>query len=131
MIFIGELEDMKYLLRSILILLFSIQTHAADVYDAKTGILTIGTVSVGDILYSNVKVTVGNILSVGVVEIDDSYDQYNTVNNQLQIPVVSVGEQKYFNVKINVGDILFTWIEVLTTEFLTKFFIKIVFENFI
>ena len=97
---------MKYLLRSILILLFSIHTHAADVYDSKTGILTIGTVSVGDILYSNVKVTVGNILSVGVVEIDDSYDQYNAVNNQLQIPVVSVGEQKYFNVIINVGDIL-------------------------
>ena len=97
---------MKYLIRSILILLFSIQTYAADVYDSKTGILTIGTVSVGDVLYSNVKVTVGNILSVGVVEIDDSYDQYNAVNNQLQIPVVSVGEQKYFNVIINVGDIL-------------------------
>ena len=67
MIFIRELKDMKYLLRSILILLFSIQTHAADIYDAKAGILTIGTVSVGDVLYSNVKVTVGNILSVGVV----------------------------------------------------------------
>ena len=34
-----------------------------------------------DVLYSNVKVTVGNILSVGVVEIDDSYDKYNSVNN--------------------------------------------------
>ena len=67
-------KNMKYLIRSILILLFSIQTYAADVYDAKTGILTIGTVSVGDVLYSNVKVTVGNILSVGVVEIDDSYE---------------------------------------------------------
>ena len=43
----------------------SLNTLAADSYDAATSTLTIPSVAVGDTLYTNVKITLGAVLSLG------------------------------------------------------------------
>ena len=79
---------------------------AADTYDSSTSILSISSVAVGDILYTNVKATVKSVESVGATSVTDSYDTYNTTKNQLTIPVVSVGTNVYYNVVLTVGKVL-------------------------
>ena len=84
----------------------SLHVLAADSYDSATNTLTISSVAVGDTLYTNVKITVGTIVSLGSQTPTDSYDTYNSLNNQLSIPAVSVGTANYYNVVITVGNIL-------------------------
>ena len=84
----------------------SLNTLAADSYDAATSTLTIPSVAVGDTLYTNVKITLGAVLSLGAQTPTESYDTYNALNNQLSIPAVSVGTSNYYNVIITVGNIL-------------------------
>ena len=84
----------------------SLNVLAADSYDAATNTLTISSVAVGDTLYTNVKITVGTIVSLGSQTPTDSYDTYNALNNQLTIPAVSVGTANYYNVVITVGNII-------------------------
>lgn len=84
----------------------SLNALAADSYDASTNTLTISSVAVGDTLYTNVKITVGAILSLGAQTPTESYDTYNALNNQLSIPAVSVGTTNYYNVVITVGNIV-------------------------
>ena len=79
---------------------------AADSYDTNTSVLSISSVAVGDILYSNVKITLGDVVSVGSQTVADSYDTYNPVNNQLSIPVVQAGKNTYYSVVITVGKII-------------------------
>lgn len=86
--------------------LISINAWAIDAYNANTGILSIPQVALGDTLYSNVKITVDQILAVGTQVTADSYDTYNPNNNQLTIPSVEVGLAKYYNVVITVGKII-------------------------
>ena len=86
--------------------LISINAWAIDAYNANTGILSIPQVALGDTLYSNVKITVDQILAVGTQVTADSYDTYNPNNNQLTIPSVEVGLSKYYNVVITVGKII-------------------------
>ena len=62
---------------------------AFDTYSTSTGILSISKVAVGDTLYSDVKATIGQVLSVGTTA-TDSYDTYNASTNRLTIPVVVV-----------------------------------------
>ena len=64
---------------------------ALDSYNAESGVLTISKVAVGNVLYSNVKITVDKILAASTQAVTDSYDTYNPVNNQLSIPSVQVG----------------------------------------
>jgi endo-1,4-beta-xylanase len=79
---------------------------ALDSYNAASGVLTISKVAVGDVLYSNVKITVDKIIAASTQVVADSYDTYNPVNNQLIIPSVQVGSAKYYNVVITVGQII-------------------------
>ncbi len=84
----------------------SLNVLAADSYDSATSTLSISSVAVGDTLYTNVKITVGTIVSLGSQIPTDSYDTYNSINNQLSIPAVNVGTTNYYNVVITVGQIL-------------------------
>jgi hypothetical protein len=79
---------------------------ALDSYNAESGVLTISKVAVGEVLYSNVNITVDKILAASTQAVNDSYDTYNPVNNQLSIPSVQVGSAKYYNVLITVGQII-------------------------
>jgi hypothetical protein len=63
---------------------------AFDTYSTSTGILSISKVAVGDTLYSDVKATIGQVLSMGTTA-TDSYDTYNASTNRLTIPALTHG----------------------------------------
>ena len=88
------------------IVLATMSCHAADTYNTSTSTLTIPQVKVGDTLYQNVVVTLGNVLSMGTTLVPDSYDIYNATNNQLTIPQVNVGSSTYYNVSVTIGKVL-------------------------
>jgi endo-1,4-beta-xylanase len=79
---------------------------AIDSYNSANGVLTISKVAVGDVLYSNVSITLDKILAVGSQAVADSYDTFNPDNNQLSIPSVQVGTEKYYSVVITVGKVI-------------------------
>ena len=62
-------------------------------------------VAVGDTVYSDVKITIGEVISIGTLT-DDSYDTYDPKTNRLTIPVVSAYGNKYYNVVVSVGNVL-------------------------
>jgi len=86
---------------------FILNAYGADTYDATKSTLTIPLVKVGEIYYSNVIITIGNILSVGSASSTYlAYDTYTAATNQLSIPQVKVGNDTYYNVVISVGTVL-------------------------
>ena len=93
-------------LRSLFFVLAASNSWALDSYNSSTGVLSIPYVALGNVLYSNVNITVDKILAAGTQAVADSYDTYNPVNNQLSIPSVQVGTAKYYNVVITVGQII-------------------------
>jgi len=97
---------MRLLLCAFLGLLVSVNSWAVDNYNASNNQLTIPTVIVGPTTYTNVVITVGNILVVGSAPANGTVDTYNASNNQLTIPSVMVGTTTYYNVVITVGDII-------------------------
>jgi hypothetical protein len=106
--FLKKLKPLGSFKRLLGLVLFcsSLNALAADVFDPITSLLTISNVAVGQVLYSDVQVKLGVVVSIGTQSVDDSYDTYNPLTNQLSIPVVSVGATKYYNVVITVGEIL-------------------------
>ena len=73
-------------------------SFAADSYDASTNTLTIPLVNVNNTYYSNVKILLGVVVSVGSKDASaPAYDTYNAVTNQLTIPEVTVGSATYYN----------------------------------
>jgi hypothetical protein len=94
----------------ILFLLFfgilAINCSATDTYNAQNRQLLIPTVKVDVNLYSNVVITVGDVLSVGNAPASSSYDSFNSNNNQLTIPSVTVGTSTYYNVTVTVASVL-------------------------
>jgi hypothetical protein len=81
--------------------------HAADTYDAASGTLTIPLVKVDNNYYSNVKVTLGSVVSVGsTLTRTLAYDTYNPSTGQLLIPVVNSGNDSYFFVLATVANVL-------------------------
>ena len=104
--FIKFTANLRAILLSLIVCFGSFKAWAADTYDSSTSILTISSVAVGDILYTNVKAVVKSVESVGTSSVTDSYDTYNTLKNQLTIPVVSVGSSVYYNVVVTVGKVL-------------------------
>ena len=81
--------------------------QAADSYNSTSGVLSIPLVKVGETFYTNVEITLSDIVSIGVASSTSlSYDSYNSVNNQLSIPTVNVGSLSYSNVVVTVGNIL-------------------------
>lgn len=88
-------------------LLFIGKCISADTYQADTNTLTIPLVNVNNTYYSNVKVSVGSVVSVGSKDASaPTYDTYNASNNQLTIPEVLVGTTTYYGVVITVGSVL-------------------------
>jgi len=97
---------MKKTLFSIILFLSVAQAWAVDTYNPANGQLTIPTVLVGDAIYSNVSVTVKEVLSVKGGSPLANFDSYNSMENILTIPSVSVSSKNYTNVSISVGDVL-------------------------
>ena len=98
------------LFKSLFVTLFAIvcfNSYAADSYDASSNTLTIPLVNVNNIYYSNVKINVGAVVSIGSKSTSTpAYDTYNAATNELTIPEVVVGSSTYYNVVITVGPIL-------------------------
>ncbi len=93
-------------LLSILLLLGGSVGAYADTYDAATNVLTIPLVTVGNTAYTNVKITVGGLISLGGGTAANTYDTYDAATNQLTIPSVLVGTTTYTNVVITVGGVI-------------------------
>jgi subtilase family serine protease len=71
------------------------------------GQLTLPTVVIGGATYSNMVITVGNILSgPNGTAANGSEDIYNPADNQMTIPAVVAGAHTYYNVIITVGGLL-------------------------
>ena len=97
--------NMKKVIFSIFMFFAVAQAWAVDTYNPANGQLTIPQIVVGDSIYSNVTVTVKEVLNVkGGVPIAN-FDIYNPVTNILTIPSVSVSSKNYTNVSINVGNV--------------------------
>ena len=99
---------MKILPRLILIASFltGVNAWAIDTYDSTSNQLTIPTVQVGSTTYTNVVISVGNVLSIGNSPANGYADVYNSTNGQLMIPSVLVGSTTYNNVIITIGSVL-------------------------
>ena len=88
-------------------LAFIFSAQAADTYDATKSTLTIPLVKVGETYYSDVIITLGNVVSVGSASSSYlSYDTYTAASNQLAIPQVTVGGITYYNAVVTVGNVL-------------------------
>ncbi len=80
--------------------------YAIDTYDPATNQLTIPLVIVGNTTYTNVRITVGNVISVGGGAAANTYDTYSSATNQLTIPAVLSGATTFTNVVITVGSVI-------------------------
>lgn len=98
----------RYQVRSILLTLGCLVSpslvYGSDSYDGS--FLTIPLVQVGNTMYTNVKITVGSVISADGGTPKASYDTYTAATNQLTIPSVSVGNVSYTNVIITVGNLI-------------------------
>ena len=97
---------MKPILLSLFLLGVTFNVFAVDIYDPIKNELTIPKVQVGYILYKDVKIKVGTVVSLDSFKGTEIFDVYDAVKNQLIIPVVEVGAISYKNVVITVGAIL-------------------------
>lgn len=107
---------MKYIKKIILTLFFLIASNsfAVDIYNHVNNQLTIPAVSLNDIVYKDVVITVDSVLSVGGSSIDSSYklkskkviDTYDSNRNILTIPSVTAYGVVYYDVVISVGTVL-------------------------
>ena len=79
---------------------------ANDTFNPVNGQLTIPSVSVGSTVYTNVVITVGQVLSVGTAPAIGPNDTYNSSNGTLKIPIVNVSGQLYYNVVITLGSVI-------------------------
>ncbi len=79
---------------------------AFDSYNSFNNQLTIPQVLVGLNAFSNVVITVGNVISVAGGSPVGTTDLYSSSNNELTIPAVKVGSTTYSNVVITVGGIV-------------------------
>ena len=85
-------------------MILSSKSIALDSYE--NGILSIPKVVVGGNVYSNVKITVKEILSIKGGKPVADFDIFNSAKNQLLIPEVTYAGKKYSNVSIIPDQIL-------------------------
>ena len=97
---------MKKLIYVVFIFHFSINVWSADTYNSSINQLTIPMVRVGTTNYTNVVITVEEVVSVGTNSTPYAVDFYKPDSNQLIIPVVNVGGNTYNNVVITVGNVI-------------------------
>ena len=101
---------MTRILRSTCLFLVTIATPifaaAADVYNPTSNQLSIPAVDVSGTTYTDVVITVGDVISVFGGTASGTTDSYNPARNQLSIPTVQVGDATYTNVVITVGQVI-------------------------
>jgi FG-GAP-like repeat/FG-GAP repeat len=97
---------MRNLLTLLLFYLMFLNVWALDSFDTNNGQLTIPLVDVNGTTYTNVVVTVGQVLSIGSAPANGNNDVFNTSNGQLIIPSVIVGSSTFFNVVASVSKVL-------------------------
>ena len=98
---------MKKILTSIYFLLAVAQVWAVDTYNPTNGQLSIPKVLVGNSIYTDVVVTIKEILWIlGNEPTQMSIDVYSVNTNQLTIPSVKAYNNIYKNVTVRVGDVI-------------------------
>lgn len=96
---------MRKTLSTALLLLWSTVCWAADTYNPTDNTLAIPLVQVGDAYYRDVRVSVGEVISVQQGAPSGVHDRYIAATNQLVIPKVFVNGAVYTNVTISVGKV--------------------------
>lgn len=91
---------------ALLLVMAQLPADAADRYNAQSNQLSIAQVAVGQTVYSDVVITVGQVLAVNQGAASGAMDVYDAKRNQLTIPSVFVGDTQYTNVLISVGQVL-------------------------
>ena len=81
------------------------QSIAADTYNTGNGVLTVAQIAVGDTLYTNVRATIGQVISVGTAS-SDTYSKYVAATNRLTIPSVTIGTTTYYTVVVSLTNVL-------------------------
>lgn len=90
-----------------LALLIGFQTGwANDRFSRQSGQLSIPQVAVGQTVYTDVVITLGEVLAVRGGAPSGAFDIYDARRNTLQIPTVYVDDQPYTNVEITVGKVI-------------------------
>ena len=91
----------------ILILISFVQfSYALDLYNSNNGQLTIPTVLVDNVAYSDVVVKVADVISVGSAPANGVIDFYNASTGKLTIPSVQAGNSTYYNVVASVAGVI-------------------------
>ena len=91
---------------ALLLVMALLPAEAADRYNAQSNQLSIAQVVLGPTVYTDVVITVGQVLAVNQGAPSGVMDVYDAARNQLTIPSVFVGEIQYTNVLISVGSVL-------------------------
>jgi hypothetical protein len=105
MIFISSLAARMRWLGMALLLVCGVNAYGADSYSA--GKLTMPTLVIGNVTYSNVVVDVASILSgpAGSAPIG-TVDTYNPTNGQLTVQAVTLGPNTLYNVIVTVSSLV-------------------------
>ena len=97
---------MKKILITFILFLTNAQAWAVDIFKPENGQLFIPFVKVGSTTFSNVVVTISNVVSIGSGVQNSLIDTFNTSTNQLSMPSVQVQGNKYSNVVVTLGTVL-------------------------
>jgi hypothetical protein len=89
-----------------ILLFFSAEIFAYDTYDSGTGELSIPLLQVGSTVYSDVVVTIGDLINIEENIFLEPFDVFNSATEQLRIPRVFVGDEEYRNVTVTIGSIV-------------------------
>ena len=81
-----------------ILLFFSAEIFAYDTYDSGTGELSIPLLQVGSTVYSDVVVTIGDLMNIEENIFLEPFDVFNSATERLRIPRVFVGDEEYRNV---------------------------------
>ena len=97
---------MKKFLIPIYLFFAVVQAWAVDTFNPANGQLTIPQVIVGNVTYSNIVITVGKVISIGILPSTSTYDTFDVATGQLSIASVIVEEKIYYAVVITVGNVI-------------------------
>jgi hypothetical protein len=89
-----------------ILLFFSAEIFAYDTYDSGTGGLSIPLLQVGSTVYSDVVVTIGDLINIEENIFLEPFDVFNSATERLRIPRVFVGDEEYRNVTVTIGSIV-------------------------
>lgn len=100
-------KSQLFTVTSALFLIFTIRDlYAADVYDAKTNILSIPIVQVGSTSYTDVDVHVGKLVEIAPNSKIDNYDIFDLTNQTLYIADVLAAGESYQDVYVTLDSVV-------------------------